>query len=152
MRNVSTRRWKTWLFASMLMLMAGCMGIQEIPYTRPDALPSNTALVYFYRPFNILNSAKSLDVVVNGEKTEVLYNKGFFPVEVAPGDTDIELKDMVLPYSVYGSLNLHVKPGRVYFVKYGPDKAIDKFKFRMMDPAVGEEEIRNCTWFKKTEG
>ena len=151
MHNVVIRRWKVWLLAAML-LVTGCMGIQEIAYTRPDTLPGDKAVLYFYRPFNILNSAKSFDVVVNGNKADVLYNKGFFPVEVAPGDTDIELKDVVFPFSVYGSLNLHLKPGQIYFVKYGPDNAVDKFKFRLMDPALGEEEIQGCTWFKKTEG
>ena len=134
-----------------MLLVAGCMGIQEIAYTRPDTLPTDKAVVYFYRPFNILNSAKSFDVVVNGKEIDVLYNKGFFPVEVAPGDTDIELKDVVIPYSVYGSLNLYLKPGQVYFIKYGPDNAIDKFKLRMMDPAMGEDEIKDCVWFKREE-
>ena len=152
MQNVLSRKKMVFMFVATALLVAGCMGIQEIAYTRPDTLPTDKAVVYFYRPFNILNSAKSFNVVVNGEKTDTLYNKGFFPVEVAPGDADIELKDVMIPYSVYGSLNLHLKPGQVYFVKYGPDNAIDKFKFRMMDPTVGEAEIKGCTWFKKSEG
>lgn len=136
--------------AAMMLVAGGCMGIEEIAYTRPDTLSPDKAMVFFYRPFNIFNSAKQFDVVVNGEETGVLYNKGFFPAEVTPGDTDMELKDVVFPFSVYGSLTLHLKPGQVYFVKYGPDNTIDKFKFRMMDPAVGEKEIQNCIWFKKS--
>jgi Protein of unknown function (DUF2846) len=152
MKNLASRGRRLLALVVMTLMAAGCLGGQEIAYTRPDALPMDKAVVYFYRPFNVINGAVHFDVLVNGAEIGILSNKGYLPLETEPGNTDIELKSMVFPYGVYGSLSLNLKPGQVHFVKYGPDSAMGKFKFRMMDPSTGEDEIKACTWFKRDEG
>jgi hypothetical protein len=132
------------------------------PFQRVDPIPEGMALVYVYRPYQDYAEGYNQILFVNGRPLTRLYNSGYFPVIVPPGDVDLALGGynfMDTASSKYRAyrLQIEVKAGQTYFVKVRLFKGgllthpnVRGTDMTRYPPEWAWDEIQNCKLVSQT--
>jgi hypothetical protein len=102
------------VLAGSFVFMTGCTanGPAFSPVENPDA---NKAVVYIYRPFNIVGAGETPDVYIDEVKYGPLKNNGYLVYFVEPGKRMIANKDPHVPepMAIYPDL----EAGKEYYIR-----------------------------------
>ena len=86
----------------LLILIAGCTASGP-SFSPVSAHEPNKAIVYVYRPFDVVGSGLAPKVYIDGVKYDPLKNKGYLVYFVEPGKRMLELRDAMWdePMTIY---------------------------------------------------
>jgi hypothetical protein len=124
------------LFVLVLLvaLVAGCASGPL--FQRSEAPEDNEALLYVYRPMQLLASGYSPDIYVNGEKALTLVNGGYSLFRLKPGKFTVIAKGFVIPGSGnhYGwAVEMGLEPGKTYYVRWKPGLSGIPYRYPNLD-------------------
>jgi hypothetical protein len=116
-----------------------------------DTLPTNKAVIYFYRP--VANMVFGTDVKlavpvkVNGQLINALRQGGYFACLADPGTIELgscELPGFMAPKSVF-SMTLQVQVGQAYYIKGAHGKGMGgRAHLASVPPETGASEMASC--------
>jgi len=79
----------------------------------------NSAIIYVYRPFSLINSAGYPSVYISGHKPVALKNGGYIPFVVHPGEINILVKGEFLTWGLPKvNTSFNTEAGKEYFVRF----------------------------------
>jgi hypothetical protein len=108
----------------LVLVMSGCA--TGARFTNPKGCPSDTALLYVFRPSSPPYLLKPT-IVVNGTKAAKLTNKGYFDLELKPGSYVIKA-DWSWNSSVPDrEVLLQAEKGQTYYLVVGADMNTSRF-------------------------
>lgn len=121
------------------MMLAGC-GAQGEAY-RPMATPASRSVIYIYRPYGLL-SLEATPMITCGHESIELEAAGFYQFVADSGPVTCTAAT-----DAAAQLKFDARAGEQYFIKEDVDSSGPgaRVQFKLMDAAVGEEEIKECS-------
>lgn len=114
------QRWVPWsLVIGALVLLAGCSAtgpaFQEAGIAQKDK-----ATVYVYRPSSLVNSGNAPNLFVNEVDHGPLWNAGYIPLSLPPGEISVVLKGDQWKWGLPPiSTKARIEAGRTYYFRMG---------------------------------
>jgi hypothetical protein len=123
-----------------VLLIAGCASLGP-QFQAMDKVPEGMGLIYIYREKEFVGSGVSYDVKVGETVITTLYNGGYHPYVVKPGEVELWAKT-----EAKSAVTVDVKPGEVYYVKgeVGIGFLVGRPHLRVVAREKGEQEIKDC--------
>jgi hypothetical protein len=95
----------------LLCTAIGCAPTLGQVYKNVEAVPSNKALVYIYRPSG-MGAAVYYDVKANGKVVTTLYNGGYYPYFTDPGEIEFSAET-----EASDEVTIDTKVNQTYFLR-----------------------------------
>jgi len=132
------------ILCGLLLVIAGCASgpkYEEFSASIAD-VPAGNGRIYVYRPSS-LGFAVAPNVVLNGDVVGPSTAKGFFYLDRPPGDYKITTST-----EVERSLSLTLNEGQVRYVRLniGFGFFVGHVYPELVEPAVGQDEIKSCSY------
>lgn len=122
------------------LTLTGCASLGPA-YQKVENFPEDKGLVYIYRPSSFIGGGVSYDVKVGEAPVTTLYNGGYYPYFVKPGEVEFWAKT-----ETKSAVTLDVKPGQEYYVKgtVGIGILVGRPHLMVVQPEIGATEISGC--------
>lgn len=113
------RRWvMSSLLAGALVALAGCSATG--PVFQERAAAAGKATVYVYRPSSFVNSGNAPNLFVNDVDYGPLWNEGYIPLSLPPGEISVVLKGDRFKWGLAPiGTNARVEAGKTYYFRMG---------------------------------
>ena len=108
------RLMKIWLLLASLFVLAGCAATGN-SFSAADPAPTNSGVVYFYRPAAFTGGALNIMLVDNGVHISRIQNGQFIKHLAIPGKHTFHTDTMAIDKTV----EFDVQVGETYFVRVG---------------------------------
>lgn len=124
-----------------VLFTAGCAPALGPAFQRIDKVSEGMGLIYIYREKEFVGSGVSYDVKVGETVITTLYNGGYYPYVVKPGEVELWART-----ESKTAVTVDVKAGEVYFVKgeVGIGFFVGRPHLRVVPREKGEKEIAEC--------
>lgn len=112
--------WKplSWIVGA-LALLAGCSATGPA-FQEVGAAPQDKATIYVYRPSSLVNSGNAPNLFVNGVDHGQLWNAGYIPVSLPPGEISVVLQGDRWKWGLPPiSTKARVEAGKAYYFRMG---------------------------------
>jgi hypothetical protein len=96
----------------LLTTAIGCAPTLGYAYKRVETTPSSKALVYIYRPSDMMGGAVYYDVKANGKVVTTLYRGSYYPYVTDPGEIEFSAKT-----EASDEVTIDAKANQTYFLK-----------------------------------
>ena len=105
--------------AGMLMLLAGCAATGPA-FQEVGVAPKDKATVYVYRPGSFVNSGSAPNLFVNEVDHGQLWNGGYIPLSLPPGEISVVLKGDRWKWGLPPiSTKARIEAGKSYYFRMG---------------------------------
>lgn len=127
----------TFGLGAVCALLAGC-GVNGEEY-QPRPVSAEKSVIYIYRPYQVLGSSAAPMVTCGHDSIEMepggyySFENEIGPVTCSAANSDYK--------AAKAELKFEARPGEQYFIKEDVDGGAH---FKLMDAAVGSEEIKEC--------
>lgn len=113
------RQWvMSCLLAGALAALAGCSATG--PVFQEQAAVASKARVYVYRPASFVNSGNAPNLFVNDVDHGPLWNEGYIPLSLTPGEISVVLKGEPLKWGLPPiGTKARVEAGKTYYFRMG---------------------------------
>ena len=102
-----------------LVALAGCSATGPA-FQEVAATPKDKATVYVYRPSSLVNSGNAPNLFVNGVDHGPLWNAGYIPLSVPPGEISVVLSGDKWKWGLAPiSTKARVEAGKSYYFRMG---------------------------------
>ena len=128
------------VFVFIYLFLNGCATLGPV-YQKVDNIQDGKAVVYIYRPSSLVGGGVSYNVKVGETVITTLYNGGYYPYLVEPGETEFWAQT-----ESKSSVTLDIKPGQTYYIKgtVGVGFIVGRPRLIVVSSDVGEREIAEC--------
>jgi uncharacterized protein DUF2846 len=112
--------WASWAVGmGTLLLLAGCAATGPA-FQEAGAAPKDKATVYVYRPSSLVNSGNAPNLFVNDVDHGQLWNAGYIPLSLPPGEISVVLKGDRWKWGLPPiSTKARVEAGKSYYFRMG---------------------------------
>jgi len=119
----------------------------KIPFTEIKNIPKGKAIIFIYRPSQMLGAAITYYVYANLEGVTELRIKNYYPYYANPGKYNIICTPSNYELGlICGELPLLVEEGKTYFLKFSVLKGLELFSYY---DAINE--IKKCSLFEEKD-
>ena len=134
----------------LTFLFIGC-AINGPVYQKVNKIPENSGVVYIYRPSHFRPGEGLAPNLYRSKGTKYLtkiYNGGYFPYFVEPGEIDFSVAT-----ETESSVTLNIAPGKIYYIKLtmGMGVWVLRPHLIVVDPETAEKEIAECKLIPKQD-
>lgn len=159
-RTMNTKKNSVSLIGLMMvvvLLLPGCMTGPK--FSSVSSVPGDKALIYVYRKGNVLGSAASHKIVINGKHVTNMWTGGYYPYFADPGSVVMAMDLRATPFiGIAGliegereHLRFTAEAGKTYYVKFKLGSGFGSPTMALVDEATGSREVRNCSMTKRIE-
>lgn len=128
----------------MGVLLSGCIPTGQ-SFAPVSDMANNKAVIYLYRPFNMVGGARMYTVWVDHQEMGKLSNGAYEPFLVDPGDHTIELKEDVMLRKGYEfEVTVQSVVNKTRYLRFGSDWAGGKAKLKNVDASIATPELEKC--------
>jgi hypothetical protein len=109
-----------WLLSfGALVALVGCSATGPAFRELVD-VPKDKATVYVYRPTSLVNSGNAPNLFVNEVDNGPLWNAGYIPLSLPPGQTSLVLKGTALKWGLPPiAATVQIEAGKTYYFRMG---------------------------------
>jgi hypothetical protein len=129
-------------------ILAGCATGPKYEEVRGGfaSLPAAQGRIYFYRSANLIGSGIQPSVMLNGEKVGDSQPGGFFFVDRAPGNYEVNLTT-----EVERKLTFTLESGQEQYVRMSVGLGVLVYRVypELVDKKTGEEELKGLSYIGK---
>lgn len=138
--KVRSKLFSITIFLGILLFFVSCASLGPV-YQKVDKIPDGMGLVYIYRPSSFVGGGISPDIKVGETVVTTLYNGGYFPYFVEPGEVEFWAKT-----ESKSAVTLDVKAEQTHYIKgtIGVGFFVGRPHLMVVSPDVGEKEIAGC--------
>ena len=114
------KRWVPWSWVMVaLVLLAGCSATGPA-FQEAATTPKDKATVYVYRPSSLVNSGNAPNLFVNEVDHGPLWNAGYIPLSLPPGEISVVLKGDQWKWGLPPiSTKARIEAGKTYYFRMG---------------------------------
>ena len=138
---------KNGLIVALLLLgtvLAGCIPTGQ-PFAQIKDMTNDQAVIYLYRPYNMVGGAKLYTILVDQQEMGKLSNGAYEPFVVAPGTHTVELKEDALLRKGYEfEVTVQSVANGAGYLRFGSEWAAGKADLKTVDAAIATPELVKC--------
>lgn len=128
-------------FLLLGVLLSGCIPTGQ-PFAPIKDMTSNQAVIYLYRPYNMVGGARMYTIWVDQKKMGKLSNGAYEPFVVAPGSHTVELKeDVILGRGAQFNVTVQSAANGASYLRFGSEWAGGKADLKSVDAATATPEL-----------
>lgn len=128
----------------MGLFISGCIPTGQ-PFSPVKEMASSDAVIYIYRPFNMVGGARMYTIWVDRQEMGKLTNGAYEPFVVSPGTHKVELKeDVLLGRGDEFEITVESVANSANYLRFGSDWAAGKAKLKSVDDSVAIPELEKC--------
>ncbi len=132
------------VFLLIGVFLSGCIPIGQ-PFAPINKTTNNKAVIYLYRPFNMVGGSRMYTILVDHQEMGKLPNGAYEPFVVAPGAHTVELKEDVMLRKGYEfEVTMQSAANGANYLRFGSDWAGGKAKLKKVDASIATPELQKC--------
>ena len=132
------------VFVVGLVFLVGCVPMGQ-PFSPIRDISTEQAVIYLYRPYNMVGGGKLYTVLVDGQTVGKLVNGAYLPLLVARRTHKVELKqDSVLIRGDQYEVTVTPASSKVLYLRFGSMWAAGQAQLMEVDGATAMPELEKC--------
>lgn len=138
---------KNGLVVALLLLVtvfSGCIPTGQ-PFAPIKEMTNDQAVIYLYRPFNMVGGARMYTIWVDQQEMGKLSNGAYEPFVVVPGTHTVELKeDAMLRKGYEFEVTVQSVANGTSYLRFGSEWAGGKADLKTVDASIATPDLEKC--------